>query len=134
MENTIESNKDFRYDLKIGELFEEQLASILSDKTIEVKTDLKYKYTGNIFIETRSRGKLSGLTITKADFYAFILPSIDNTPCVAIFKTDRLKSVLKTMYKKDLLKTIKGGDNGTSSGFLVKLNKLIYEYGKFRRD
>ena len=62
-------NKDNRFDidLKIGEGYEDSLAHILTLEKVEVKAEIdKWKKTGNIAIEIRCRGKLSGLSVTKA--------------------------------------------------------------------
>lgn len=127
--HSIKSNKDFRYDLKIGELYEQQLADILSNKTVEVKTDLLYYKTGNIFIEFECRGKLSGLATTKADHFAFILLAEDGTPSIHIFETAKLKKALKLIHKKEVLRTVNGGDDNLSRGYLVKFKKIIDNYG-----
>jgi hypothetical protein len=42
-------NNDFRYDLKVGQVKEKELAEILNDKTIEVKFDKRALDTGNVY-------------------------------------------------------------------------------------
>ena len=48
-------------------------------KTVEVKTDLKWKLTGNLYIETEcwyqtsQSWELSGLKASTADYWAFVL-------------------------------------------------------------
>ena len=64
-------NNDFKYDLKIGQVKEKQLAEILTNKTVEVKYDLKALETGNIYVEYQSRGKPSGISTSEADYYCF---------------------------------------------------------------
>jgi len=44
-----------------------------TSKTVEVKRDAKAHTTGNIFIETRCNGSDSGLNITTADHWAYII-------------------------------------------------------------
>ena len=66
-------NNDFKYDLKIGQVKEKQLAEILNDKTIEVKYDLKALETGNIYVEYQSRGKPSGISTSEANSIALPL-------------------------------------------------------------
>jgi hypothetical protein len=46
---------------------------IAVDGTIEVKHDLRAQITGNVFIETRHDGRLSGLAVTEATTYAFVV-------------------------------------------------------------
>ena len=72
------NNSDFDIDLKFGNIYEKALALILQDSKIEVKTERdKWKTTGNIAIElyNHNKKKPSGLSITKADYWATILVS-----------------------------------------------------------
>jgi hypothetical protein len=64
-------NNDFKYDLKVGQVKEEELGNILNSSTIEVKYDLKALKTGNVYVEYFSRGKQSGISKSKADYYCF---------------------------------------------------------------
>ena len=112
-------NSDFKYDLKVGQVGEKYLGNILENKTIEVKTDYKASETGNIFIEYFSRGKPSGLAISKSDWYAFII-SNDN---IILIKTDKLKDICRKYFWSD--RDVKGGDNNTSQGILLNLKEII---------
>ena len=53
----MKQNNDFRYDLKVGQVKEKELAEIFNSKTIEVKYDLQALQTGNVYVEYYSRGK-----------------------------------------------------------------------------
>jgi len=44
-----------------------------TNKTVEVKRDAKAHKTGNVFIETRCNGLDSGLNITTADHWAYMI-------------------------------------------------------------
>ncbi len=112
-------NSDFSHDLELGKKGENLLAKILllkGDK-IEVKTDLQATQTGNVFIEYKSRDKLSGLSTSKADYWAFIISNEQ----IIIIETNKLKELCKTKG----LRRVDGGDNNTSKGILIPLNKLI---------
>jgi len=112
-------NSDFSHDLELGQKGENLLAKILllkGDK-IEVKTDLQATQTGNVFIEYKSRDKLSGLSTSKADYWAFLISNEQ----IIIIETNKLKELCKTKG----LKRVDGGDNNTSKGILIPLNKLI---------
>jgi hypothetical protein len=84
----------FNQDLAIGESVEEQFLSVIrkkypsavkipkkfseydifvpeKDLKIEIKSDQKSNYTGNIVIEIEMFGKPSGLMATKADMWVF---------------------------------------------------------------
>jgi hypothetical protein len=112
-------NSDFSHDLELGKKGENLLAKILllkGDK-IEVKTDLQATQTGNVFIEYKSRDKLSGLSTSKADYWAFLISNEQ----IIIIETNKLKELCKTKG----LRRVDGGDNNTSKGILIPLNKLI---------
>lgn len=57
----LNKNYDCKYDLKM----------LYKDKqiTYEIKTDVYPKDTGNIVVEFESRNKLSGISITEADYF-----------------------------------------------------------------
>ena len=112
-------NSDFSHDLELGQKGENLLAKILllkGDK-IEVKTDLQATQTGNVFIEYKSRDRLSGLSTSKADYWAFLISNEQ----IIIIETNKLKELCKTKG----LRRVDGGDNNTSKGILIPLNKLI---------
>ena len=67
-------NNDFRHDLKVGQQGEQVIAQILSDDTIEVKSEQdknnkNWTNTNNMFVEISSRGKPSGLSTTEAKWW-----------------------------------------------------------------
>ena len=117
-------NKDFKYDLNFGVLNGETwFHEIMTNKTIEVKSDRITAKTGNIYIEYESRGKASGIATSQADYWVY---KFDNESAV-IFKTDVLKSKLKKLVALGIAKAgIKGGDNKTSKGVLLSLKDLLY--------
>ena len=112
-------NNDFRYDLKLGQLGEKLLNEILNNKKIEVKTDYKALNTGNLFIEYQSRNKPSGISISEADYYCFI---ISNEQLILI-ETKLLKEKCRLLLNTN--RDVLGGDSNTSKGLLIKLKELI---------
>jgi hypothetical protein len=72
-----DSNWDI--DLRAGEAGESKIADLLSLDTVEVKTDRRWKDTGNLYIETECYYKNSqawepsGLQVSKATHWAFVL-------------------------------------------------------------
>lgn len=112
-------NSDFAFDLKLGQDEEIWLADLLQGKTVEVKRDFIASRTGNVFVEFHSRGKASGLATTRADFWAFILDG----ERVIIVPTQFLQQVARKAYKQG--RTVRGGDNNTSEGVLVRLEELV---------
>lgn len=110
-------NNDFRHDLAVGQLGEQALGTILEHKKIEVKTDLQAKQTGNVFVEYRSRGKLSGISTSEADYWCFIVSNYQ----LAMIATGKLKELARQNWSRQ----VKGGDSNTSDGVLVTVTDLL---------
>ena len=110
---------DFDLDLSTGEQGEQSLSKILSLTTVEVKTDFIACRTGNIGVEFYSRGLASGIAVTKASHWAFIIPEKG----IIIIETERLKSLAREYYKKGSVK--KGGDNNSSEMVLIPIKDLF---------
>ena len=129
-------NNDFKYDLALGQLGEGWLGNLLSSKTIEVKFDFGCYRTGNFYIEYESRGKLSGLATTQADYWFLIAASekgqrlktdmseVDGSYVLqaVLIPTARLNQLCKTNYHR---LGVAGGDNNTSVGILIKAKDLL---------
>jgi hypothetical protein len=89
--------KDSNWDLdyRDGILGEKKIADLLSIDTIEVKTDRRWKYTGNLYIETECYYKTtdtwekSGIMVSKATHWAFVLED-----SVLIVPTYRLREAI----------------------------------------
>jgi len=121
-------NRDFKYDLELGQEGENLIAKLLHNSTIEVKLDFIAWRTKNIFIEYESRGKPSGISTTQAKFWFYIILkdgtsrntekiTIDNVQDILFFKVDKLKKVSKEWLNFNVGK--KGGDNDTSVGCCI---------------
>jgi hypothetical protein len=111
-------NNDFKYDLKVGQVKERELANIFSSKTIEVKYDLRADETGNVFIEYESRGKASGISTSESDYYCFC---INNT--FHLMPSELLKQKCRKYVGTNRDKL--GGDSNTSKGILLPINELF---------
>ena len=89
--------KDSNWDLdyRDGILGEKKIADLLSMDTVEVKTDRRWKYTGNLYIETECYYKTtdtwekSGISVSKATHWAFVLED-----SVLIVPTYRLREAI----------------------------------------
>lgn len=111
-------NNDFKYDLKVGQVKEEQLAEIFNSKKIEVKYDLKALQTNNVFVEYQSRNKPSGISTSEADFYCFCFG--DTYHLIETLKLkNRCRKYLNTNRDKS------GGDSNTSKGILLPITELF---------
>lgn len=111
-------NNDFKYDLKVGQTKEKELGDIFKDKTIEVKYDLQALRTGNVYVEYYSRGKQSGISTTKADYYCFAFGDTFH-----LITTSSLKKKCRKYIGTDRDKL--GGDNNTSKGILLPIKELL---------
>ncbi len=123
MKPTKENRKKFDLDLTYGEIREEKIAAMLTDKKVEVKSERDiWQNTGNICIEYESWGKPSGIRATESDYWFHNLCIGDDEYCTLVFKTATLKKIVD---KLDTFKTVSGGDNNASRMFLVNLQKLF---------
>ena len=68
----------FDKDLKFGQQYENEFQEAVEGK-IECKTDRLCQKTGNVYIETESRGKPSGINTTQSRNYAICLWTQDRT-------------------------------------------------------
>ena len=129
-------NNDFKYDLALGQLGEGFIGKMLSDKTIEVKFDFACHKTGNFYIEYSSRGKLSGIATTESDYWMLIASTESGdrlkTDLTEIKESDVMFSIMVSTEKlrricreKYYRKDVKGGDNNTSLGVLIRKADLL---------
>lgn len=113
----IEINQNADYDLLVKQK-ERQF-------TIEIKEDFMVAKTNNLAIEYECRGKPSGISVSKADYYLFKCNFEE--PIYLILKTeDIINSINKKEYKKDVI----GGDKNSNTkmylfGFDFLKNKGI---------
>jgi len=116
-------NNDFKYDLDFGVVSEKFYGKVMHD-LIEGKTECKaerdqWAKTGNMFVEFESRGKKSGIATTYAEHWV-----------VSFYKGNKLCFTL-TVPIEDMKKIarkgklIKGGDENTSKGMLVKVKDVM---------
>ena len=105
--------------LKFGQQYENEFQEAVEGK-IECKTDRLCQKTGNVYIETESRGKPSGINTTQSRNYAICLWTQERTDQVwVLIPTAHLK---KLMVKYPIKK---GGDNWTSKGHIIPKEDLL---------
>jgi hypothetical protein len=112
-------NNNFKYDLQLGKVAEDKVGDIFSNKTIEVKRDFMAQETGNVFIEYMCRNKLSGISTSKADYYAFVVSFTQ----VVFIETAKLKDLCRKYIGTPY--DVKGGDENKSKGILLSLIELV---------
>lgn len=116
------SQFSFDKDVVEGEAAEKYVKDVLTNKKMEVKRDKWALKSGNLCLEFQSRGKPSGIEVTKSDFWSFVIGDIH----FITFPTKFLKWIHSNNYGQVRF----GGDrneNGqpTSSFRLIHFNKLI---------
>ena len=120
-----EYTSKFDIDLKFGESFEYSLAHILNMGKVEVKTERDiWKESGNIAIELMNQGTLSGLTVTKAEWWAHILSFNNKIESVILIPVDKLKRRVKQLVEDGRGKIVMGGDDNSSELALIQIKDI----------
>jgi len=115
--------KKFDLDLQYGQVREQQVADMLQDKKIEVKSERDvWQKTGNIAIEYESYGKASGINATESDYWFHNLCIGDETFATLVFDTHSLRRIINNL---DYKRSVSGGDNNASRMYLLNLQKLF---------
>lgn len=119
-------NPNFDIDLSWGQVYEEKIKQLLESKgKIEVKTERDiWATTGNIAIEYECRGKKSGISVTKADWWFHVLTLDDIMVGMVSFPVPRLKMLMRAMYDQGIAKKVNGGDDNASKMLLLPLKEL----------
>jgi hypothetical protein len=114
----IETNDDYRYDLKM----------IVNNKetTYEIKTDVKCAPlfdTGNIFVEFHSRGKASGISVTEAKWFVTYFKYFNE---LWFIKSKDLKTLIQN---NDFAIFKDAGDiDSETHGYLINRKKFIKHF------
>ena len=123
LEPKIEDRKKFDIDLEYGKVREQQVADMLQDKKIEVKSERDvWQKTGNIAIEYECYGKPSGINATESDYWFHNLCIGSETFATIVFDTASLKRIIDNLDNK---RVVSGGDNNASRMYLLNLQKLF---------
>ena len=119
--------KGFDIDLAYGKMGEDFVQKVMEGNSkIEVKTERdKWVTTGNIAIEIRCNGKLSGLSVTESKTWVHLLSVDDKIVGGFIFDTDYLKNMVKKVVKEGKAKVTKGGDFNASQMVLIPREELF---------
>ena len=122
-----EVQQKFDHDLEFGRLGEDFVEAFQNKNTkVEVKTERDiWKTTGNIAVEIRCNGKLSGLSVTEAQTWIHLLSYKGKIEGGFIIDTGYLKDRIGELHRDKKLKIVMGGDNNMSQMALVPINKLF---------
>ena len=127
MPGTEEIQQKFDHDLEFGKLGEDFVKAFQSENTkVEVKTERDiWKTTGNIAVEIRCNGKLSGLSVTEAQTWIHLLSYDNKIKGGFIIDTGYLKDRIGELHKNKEVKVTMGGDDNLSQMVLVPIEKLF---------
>ena len=106
----------------LGENITDEIVKGIVEGTVEVKTDRRWKETGNLYIETecfyrRSNSwQPSGLSVSKASHYAFVLEGL-----VLTVPTSLLKDVVEQKGREIKCNI----QPNPSKGYLIKVSDLV---------
>jgi len=119
----VASRSDFDLDYTFGAVGEALVNDLLTGgKTVEVKRDRRWWVTGNIYIEVQcwynnsQKWEASGLSVTKAEYWAFVLES-----GVLIVPTDHVKHAIRESGKAITCDI----EPNRSKGYLIKAEDLL---------
>ena len=122
-------NKDNRFDvdLEFGNIGEQYVQEIFDGNCwVEVKTERDiWKKTGNLFIEYKCRGKLSGISVSKASTWVYCFYYKGKIEFSLIFNIEQLKEKIKKLHTLGIAKKVKGGDDNLSEGLLIPIKEMI---------
>jgi len=120
----LSDNKDNKFDLRM-------LEPDGRETTIEIKTDVyctPERDTGNMFIEFHSRGKDSGISTSKAEWFVMYYPHLNESYFI---KTETLRNLIENNYFRD----VSGGDNGSNTkGYLINKKQYGKTFNKIQID
>jgi hypothetical protein len=115
--------RNFDIDLRYGNEGEQLVLQLLNGgKKIEVKTDRMAHKTGNVAIEFKCRGRLSGIATSEADYWALVL---NENKLIIFIRTEILRAICRQFYLQGLVKV--GGDDRASEMIVVPLKILTDE-------
>ena len=117
-------NDKFDIDLAFGKVGEKAVEEMFEgDGKIEVKTEREiWQRTGNIAIEIRCRGKLSGISTTRAKTWIHML---DGGGGGFIFPVEELRKKIKKRQEEGKLKLTMGGDDNAAQLALLPIKELF---------
>ena len=120
--NHVKNNFDI--DLAFGKVWEKKVKQMFEgDGKIEVKTERDvWKRTGNIAVEIRCRGKLSGISTTDAKTWIHMLKDGGGG---FIFPVDELRKKIKQRQENGTLKLVMGGDDNAAQLALLPIKELF---------
>jgi hypothetical protein len=123
-------NHDSKFDLQLSQALidERRLGAIFVGATLE-RIELKseswlWEKSGNICIEYRRNGRLTGISTTEADVWVHELKRDGETLVYLMFPIDRLKALCRDAIRAGRVR--KGvGDDGLSDVVILRLKDIL---------
>ena len=124
----------FDDDLAFAQTWEVYLSELLAGKRIEIKAERglsvqerrkTWVQSGNMYMEYKSRKKTSGFLTTQAEAWGHILLVDGEMFCTILMNTEVLKTAINYLGNTGVIEKRPGGDDDTSGGCLVPLDKLF---------
>ena len=113
----LETNDDNKYDLLLKDNYDKEF-------TVEIKEDFMCKHTGNVALEFKSRGKLSGINVSESDYYIYAIHRKDDVEYWS-FETSALKEAIEN---NDYFRIVNGGDKGSNT------MNYLFKYEEFAKN
>jgi hypothetical protein len=111
--NFISDNKNNKYDLLMSFRGRQIKYEIKTDVLLSPERD-----TGNIVVEFECNGKLSGISVTEAEFYVYYIPKLNE---IWNIKMDNLKKLIELNDFRE----VTGGDKGSDTKmYLINRSKF----------
>ena len=117
------NDNKFDIDLSKAQIREKELRDILGKSKVEVKTDSIWKGSKNLAVEFRCRGKPSGISVSEAEYYAFILDANTYTEGILIIPIEKLLYLARKFYRMGKVKN--GGDDNASEMVLIPITEFV---------
>jgi len=117
------NDNKFDIDLSKAQIREKELRDILGKSKVEVKTDSIWKGSKNLAVEFRCRGKPSGISVSEAEYYAFILDANTYTEGIIIIPIEKLLYLARKFYRMGKVKN--GGDDNASEMVLIPIVEFV---------
>lgn len=107
--------------------FDIVLERVGKNYVIEVKEDFMAAKTGNVAVEYECRGKPSGISVTKADVYAYVIHENTGVRNLHLIESKVLKKAInKKMYHRKVV----GGDRGSNTKMYLFTKDVFASLGK----
>ena len=97
--------------------------------TFEIKEDFMCQFTGNVAVEFASRGKPSGIEVSNADYYVYVIHSKSDGKKIVEYLLYRT-SELKRMIEDNLyFRIVSGGDPGSNTKNYLFSHDVFVNHG-----